>query len=260
MDQEEFRTITGGFLATPVEDLFYIYKNDKRLHWYHLLCSIEDFKLIWFTNLFKFYSLCRCHQKADNNCFTHEHVHAIVSCSVPLSTWKRRLIRHKIRLCKTTFKKILCGDHLCGIVRYICCEEGLNGARKDADGRLTRQHIHYERMVDVESWLHPRGKRCLSIRKLIEFKMKIKINVPLHDYLTCTCDRGLIGERKRKNANKKRRDFYNTPAGKLVKQRYKDKKEAKKEIIQKVLLLVEGKGDKAELRRENLESLLKSLL
>ena len=255
MEQSEYHKILSGFIAVPVEDIFKEYKQFTKLNWFHLLCSLEDFVLVLSCKEFKFYTLCRCHQAASDNTFTHEHIHAIISSEIQLLTWKRRLIRKKIRLTKTTFKRILCGDHLCGVIRYICCKDGQ--IKKGVDGLVRRPHIHYDRRVDVRAWLHQRGPYCCPIRKAIAVKMRKNVNEPLHDYKSCSCDRGFIGQQKRKEANRKRREFYNTEAGKLVKQRYKEKNDTKEKIIQQILDL--EVGHKSELRRQEMVRLLKML-
>jgi hypothetical protein len=258
MDHNEFLQILGGFSATPVENVFSEYKRDSLLHWYHLMCSIEDFTFIWSCQEFKFHSLCRCHQVADDQSIAHEHIHAIVSGRVLLATWKHRLWKKKIKLNRTTFKKIHCADHLCGVLRYICCKDGQKVGRRGADGLVLRPHSHYERRVDVRGWLHDtRGSICAKTRNFIESKMKLKTNEPLHDFETCTCDRGRRGIEKRIEANRKRRAFYDTEEGKRVKESYKRKKIAKEEVVHQLLKI--GKGIKADLLRKEMTRLLQLL-
>jgi hypothetical protein len=258
MLKHEFRQILGGFISTPVEDVFCEYKNDSQVKWYHLMCSIEDFTFIFCCKEFKFYSLCRCHQVADDGSIAHEHVHAVVSGRCMIDSWKKQLRRKKIKLNKTTFKKILCADHLCGVLRYICCKDGQKVGRRGADGLVLRPHTHYERIVDVRGWLHDsRGQICAWTRDDIEDKMRIKINLPLHDFETCECDRGRLGIEKRNEANRKRRAFYDTEEGKRVKESYKRKKIAKEEVVQQLLQI--GKGIKADLLRKEMARLLQLL-
>jgi hypothetical protein len=258
MNQNEFLQILGGFIATPVEDVFAEYKHDSQLKWYHLMCSIEDFTFIWSCKEFKFYTLCRCHQAADDGSVAHEHVHAVVSGPVLLATWKRRLWKKKIRLNKSTFKRIQCGDHLCGVLRYLCCKDGQKAGRRAADGLVLRPHTHYERRVDVRDWLHDtRGSICAKTRHHIETKMKLKTNTPLHNFETCICDRGRLGIEKRIEANRKRRAFYETEEGKRVKENYKRKKMAKDELVKQLLQI--GKGIKADLLRKEMTRLLQLL-
>jgi hypothetical protein len=254
MNKAEFLQLLGGFTPTPVEDVFNEYTIESQLKWYHLLCSIEDFTFIWGCKEFKFHSLCRCHQAAGDGTFVHEHVHAVISGRVLLESWKRQLRRKQIRLSKTTFKKILCGDHLAGVLRYICCRDGLKMARRGSDGLASIPHTHYERRVDKTSWIHSRGRFCAKIRNEIETKMKIKANFPLHYFETCKCDRGMLGIEKRREANRKRRAFYETEAGKLVKESYKRKKKLREEVIQGLQKL--GKGPQAELQRKEIERLI----
>jgi hypothetical protein len=254
MERREFIQLLDGFVAEPVEDVFYKYKNDPQLNWFHLLCSITDFNIIWSCKDFNFYSLCRCHQVTDEGSIVHEHVHAIISSRVLIQTWKQRLYRKKIKLEKTTFKKIICGDHLCGALRYITCKNGLK--YKSGKGIAAIPHTHYERRVDLKNWLHPRGKFCGQIRKEIETKMKLKSNLPLHDYESCKCDRGKVGINNRLEANRKRKEFYESEAGLDWQERRKKRKIEKGEIIEKLHTL---KSVKNESLRKELERLINLL-
>jgi hypothetical protein len=255
MLQREFREILGGFIATPVEDVFYDYKNGSKVQFYHLMCSIEDFTFIFSCKEFKFHSLCRCHQVADDGSIAHEHVHAVISGRILLDTWKKQLRRKGIKFNRTTFKKIICPDHLAGVLRYICCRDGQKVGRRGSDGLLMGPHTHYERIVDVRRWLHDsRGLICARIRDEIEVKMKLKLNLPLHDYETCQCANGRVGIENREEANRKRRAFYSTEEGKRVKESYKRKKLEKEKIVRRLLKI--GKGNKAQLKRKEIERLL----
>jgi hypothetical protein len=259
MKQDEFLQLLGGFIPTPVEDIFEEYKNESGLHWYHLMVSISDFNLLWSCKLFKFYSLCRCRQIADDSSISHEHVHCLISCRILLKSWKQSLWRKKIKLYKTTFKRIICGDHLCGILRYISCKDGQKIGRRGVDGLVLNPHTHYERRVDVIGWLHNvRGKNCVLARNNIEAKMKLKLNLPLHEFESCSCDRGKIGIEKRRESNRKRKAFYETDKGKEVKTRYKKKKLAKEVVINKLKEMGKG-GNKAELLRIEIARLIEML-
>ena len=143
-------------------------------------------------------------------------------------------------------------DVLCKIT---CCRDGQKAGRRGTDGLMMSPHTHYERRVDVRGWLHPRGRDCAGVRGEIERKMKIIAKVPLHDYESCSCDRGKIGEEKRKEANRKRKLFYESEAGKTMKEKYKKKKIAKEEIIKKISELFRGLN-KAELKRIGLNRLI----
>jgi hypothetical protein len=260
MDEREFLQILGGFSAIPVEDVFLEYKTDDKLEWRHLICSIADFNFIFSCKDFKFYSLCRCHLVADDGSSTHQHVHAVVSSRVSLGTWKQRLSRRNIKLQKSIFKRILCADHLAGVLRYLCCKVGQRNVRRrrGVDGLVAPPHTHYSRRVDVRSWLHnSRGRICSKVRDEIEVKMKLKLNSDLHDYDTCICDRGARGIERREEANRMRRAFYDTEQGKRVKESYKRKKMQKDVVIEELQKL--GKGPKAELKRAEIERLIKML-
>src|SRR6266478_3544587 len=73
MEQCEYHQILGGFIATPVEDIFKEYKTETKLTWFHLMCSVNDFIFILSCKEFKFYTLCRCHQVANDKSTAHEH-------------------------------------------------------------------------------------------------------------------------------------------------------------------------------------------
>ena len=124
MDRKDPIELVQGFKAAPVEDVFLDFKSKPNTQWFHLLGSDQDFPFIWTCGIFKFFTLCRCHQMQLDGTPTHHHVHALVSTDTPLSAWKQRLQRKKIRLYKTCFKPILCGDHMCGVLRYLCCSDG----------------------------------------------------------------------------------------------------------------------------------------
>jgi hypothetical protein len=256
MDRNKFLQLLNGFNAVPVEDVFCEYKNNPHLNWFHLMCSIHDFKFIFTSKDFKFYSLCRCHQVTHDGEIVHEHVHALISTKLILQTWKKRLYRKKIKLYKTTFKNVLCGDHVCGILRYLACKTGLKYKPGTRKGEIEIPHTHYGRMVDVKNWLHSRGKFCVRTRKDIETKMKLKINLQLHDYETCECPRGSVGINNRKEANRKRKEFFESEEGLDWKERRKKTETAKDEIIEKLYKI---KRVKNELLRKELERLINLL-
>ena len=79
----------------------------------------------------------------------------------------------------------------------------------------------------------------------------------LHDDEKCRCDRGAIGQKQRKEANEKRRAYYQTPAGIAMKKKYKEKADVKREILKHLGMIHVSK--KASLTHEKLEKLVKIL-
>ena len=75
---------------------------------------------------------------------------------------------------------------------------------------------------------------------------------------TCLCDYGKIGIEKKKAANKKRSDFYETERGKNIKKMYKNRAEDKKDIIEKLMKLQTG-NNLAEMEKETILNLLKRM-
>ena len=240
--------------------------NDKE--WYHLLGNINDVDFL--TNLpsLKFYSICRCHLIANDESTAHEHFHGLVHfIDDKKANLKRRLIRCGIKLNgKTTFKSIFCLDHVVGVLRYICCEDGQKLTRRDDDGLMGRPHTHYSRMVFDQKWLHPRGKYCGEIRNDISgriadcfatFPEKFLSKLELHDFEKCLCDRGKMGKEKKKMVNLKRREFYKTEKGLEVKERYRQKAACKRKLLEELSQIKLNK--KAELSRETIQKLLSYL-
>ena len=56
----------------------------------------------------------------------------------------------------------------------------------------------------------------------------------LHDVETCTCDRGNIGKKKKREANEKRRVFYKSEKGLEIKKKYKERVAMKKKLLKQL--------------------------
>ena len=69
---------------------------------------------------------------------------------------------------------------------------------------------------------------------------------------------GKQGETKKKAANQKRSDFYKTKRGQLMKNKYNDRANLKKDIINKVLNM-ECSSDLAEMEKESILNLLRRM-
>ena len=80
----------------------------------------------------------------------------------------------------------------------------------------------------------------------------------LHHHETCLCDYGMIGIEKKKAANKKRSDFYETERGKNIKKMYKNRAEDKKDLIERLMKLQTG-NNLAEMEKETILNLLKRM-
>ena len=260
-----FTEISQSLIKNGIKEMYHALVNEADIG---TLFKIPDLKIFW---------LCRCHHVADNESTSHEHHHALVQYENGQKhyNFKRRLQRAGTRLdSKTTFKKILCPDHMIGTLRYICCRDGQRATRRDADGLMGKPHTHYRRSVFDPSLLHKRNAKqvlgCADIRLGILRRIKCQLtqdwkneNVSghphyLHHHETCLCDNGKIGKQKKKEANKKRRDFYNTERGQEIRQAYKDMANMRKELIAKVLDLKTG-SNLAEMEKESILELLKRM-
>ena len=113
---------------------------------------------------------------------------------------------------------------------------------------------------------HERGKVCAEVRNEISENIASHLNLDekanwnphnLHNVETCTCDRGVIGKKKKEDANVKRRAFYKTEAGIAVKKEYKEKARIKRMILNQLAEL--NVSTKAHLQLETIENLVKQL-
>ena len=243
---------------------------------YHALVHEDDIvNLFNIPNLTIFWT-CRCHHVAEDCSSSHEHLHALVQYKKGTHrAYKDRMRRNGQRFhSKTTFKPIKCPDHAVGVLRYICCKDGQRTTRRNADGLMGAPHTHYRRSVNGKWLLHKRSEKqligCAGVRLGILMYIKknldeewLKENVSghphhLHHHETCLCDYGKIGIEKKKAANKKRRDFYETGAGKKMKEMYKNRAADRKDLIERVMNLQTG-NNLAEMEKETILNLLKRM-
>ena len=244
---------------------------------YHALVNEEDIQTLFTIPNLKIFWICRCHHVAKDDSTSHEHLHALVQYQNKKThrAFKDRLKKGGQKLHpKTTFKKILCPDHAVGVLRYISCRDGQRATRRNGDGLMGAPHTHYRRSIFERSLLHRRSAKqivgCKDIRLFILSGVRRKLtedwereNVSgsfhhLHHHKTCLCDFGEVGIAKKKAANKKRSDFYETETGKEIKKKYKDRAQDRKEIIKKVMDLKSG-SNLAELDKETIINLLKRM-
>ena len=237
--------------------------------WYHALIAIEDLPIVLSIPNLKLYAWCRCKLVADDGSEDHYHWHGLVHfTSGKLRSWRRQALRVGIRFAsrKNTFKKIKCLDHAVGVLRYLACKDGQKVGRRDGDGLVTHPHTHYARQPITDHHRHERGKVCADVRNEISENVASHLNLSLkpnwdphnlHNIVTCTCDRGQIGKKKKAEANEKRRAFYKTDAGIAVKKEYKEKARIKRMILTQLAELNVSK--KAHLQLETIENLVKQL-
>ena len=244
---------------------------------YHALVNEDDIQTLFTIPNLKIFWICRCHHVAKDDSTSHEHLHALVQYQNNKThrAFKDRLKRGGLKLHpKTTFKKILCPDHAVGVLRYISCRDGQRATRRNGDGLMGAPHTHYRRSIFERSLLHKRNAKqivgCKSIRLCILSGVSKKLTVDwerenvsgsyhhLHHHKTCLCEFGEVGKEKKRAANKKRSDFYETETGKEIKKKYKDRAQDRKEIIKKVMDLKSG-SNLAELDKETIINLLKRM-
>lgn len=241
----------------------------KEDEWYHAIIAIEDLPIVLAIPNLKIYSWCRCKLVADNGSEAHLHWHGLVHfMKSKLRCWKTQSRRCGIRFrsSKNTFRKIKCLDHAVGVLRYLTCEDGQKVGRRDGDGLVTHPHTHYNRQPIDENHRHKRGKRCPQIRDEISEGIAMHIDLEnrptwdmhnLHNSATCLCARGDMGKAKRVVANEKRRAFYKTDAGLVMKKKYNEKAKVKKMILNQLTEINVSK--KAELSLERIANLIKQL-
>ena len=214
--------------------------------WYHAIISLEDLSIILAIPNLKVYAWCRCKLVAPDKSESHLHWHGLVHFSSgKLASWKQKAWRHKIQFSskKNTFKRINCLDHVVGVLRYVACSDGQHSLRRGSDGLFSGPHTHYDRRPISDYHKHKRGKECSVIRNWISTKIAKHINLgeksnwnayDLHDVERCSCDRGNIGKKKRKEANEKRRAFYKSERGLEIKKKYKERIEMKKKLLKQL--------------------------
>jgi len=119
--------------------------------------------------------------------------------------WQRKFIKNL----KYKTKKIICGDHLVGVYRYLGCSRG--GERNAKKKQLA--HIHFNRHVAPEFVKHSRGFACKDVRQFIVEQMFPSGRIPDHNPDTCTCKNGKQSVRKYRERRSVNSEFYKTPVG-----------------------------------------------
>ena len=269
-DNEAYKTLLRTMQLKPLTYKEIANDWETRLdEWYHALIAIEDLPIVLAIPNFKVYAWCRCKLVADDGSEDHYHWHGLVHFpSGKLKSWRRQALRVGIKFIskKNTFKKIKCLDHAVGVLRYLACKDGQRVGRRDNDGLVTHPHTHYARQPITECHRHERGKICAEVRNEISENIASHLNLDekpnwnprnLHNVETCTCDRGVIGKKKKEEANVKRRAFYKTEAGIAIKKEYKEKARIKRMILNQLAEL--NVSTKAHLQLETIENLVKQL-
>ena len=217
-------------------------RNDE---WYHALISMDDLRTVLTIPNLKVYAWCRCKLIDQDGSESHHHWHGLVHFSSgKLSSWKVKAWRHnyKFHSKKITFKKIIYLDHAVGVLRYLACSHG-QCLKRGSDGLLSVRHTHYARQPISEHHRHKKGSSCIVIRDWISAKVSSHLNLHekpnwnalnLHDVENCTCDRGNIGKRKKREANEKRRVFYKSKKGIAIKKMYKERVAMKKKLLKQL--------------------------
>ena len=261
-----YEEVAESLMKNGVREMYHAMVNELDIG---TMLNIPNLKIFW---------ICRCHHVAtDKSSTSHEHLHALVQYQNKKThqAFKQRLKRAGKRLDKkTTFKKIICPDHMIGTLRYISCGDGQRATRRNADGLMGAPHTHYKRSIFDNCLLHKRNNKkilgCAGIRLAILRGVRNKLTAKwksdnvsghhhhLHHHETCVCDFGLIGKEKKEAANEKRREFYNTERGQEIKNKYKDRAQKRREIIEKIMMLQTG-YNLAEMEKESLLNLLKRM-
>ena len=239
-DNQTYKKLVADLGMKPLtyKDVAGDWESNPR-EWYHAMISIENLPIVLAIPEMQIHSWCRCKLVANDGSESHFHWHALVHFPArKFQSWKRQAYRTNVRFAssKNTFKKIICLDHAVGVLRYLTCEDGKSNGKRDSDGHLARPHTHYSRQPIDGYHRHKRGKLCLDVRNEISEKIASHLNLDgkehwnshnLHNIVTCTCDRGEIGKKRRAAANEKRRAFYKTDAGIDVRRKYRENAQTK---------------------------------
>ena len=279
LDKSAYYQLLNGVKWEPAsfKDIAYCLMKNGVNQMYHAIVNENDIPFLFSIPNLNIFWCCRCHLVAKDESTAHEHLHALVQYQKGTHVaLKKKMQRVKQRFDpKTTFKLIKCADHAVGVLRYICCEDGQNQKRRDADGLSTKPHTHYSRSVYDSTMLHSRnGKQdggCAYWRIEITGKLYKELSdkwldenvsgdgeYKLHHQETCRCETGEIGKQEKVAANQKRREFYKTPEGIAKKEHYAEKASKKHQLIP---LLMEYKSSKnqAELTKESIAKLMELL-
>ena len=280
MDQQTYQNFLNGigWESSNYQDIAKCLMEKGTKEMYHAIVHQDDIQHLFIIPNLKIFWCCRCHLVARDGSTAHEHLHALVQYQIGThQAYKKRMQRSKIRFAsKTTFKPILCPDHAVGVLRYICCEDGqTKNKRRDADGLTCKPHTHYSRSVYETHLLHSRNAKqiggCRYIRtEITENLWKhlsdewLNKNVSgdgeyaLHHHEDCFCENGEKGKQKKKAANKKRKEFYETEKGMDIKKKYSEKAKQKNKLIEELRRMKNCKTQ-AELSKETIAKLLNML-
>ena len=243
--------------------------EENGTEWYHVMVAIEDLPIVLAIPNFNIYAWCRCKVVADDGSEGHFHWHGLVHFTKgKRESWRRKAYRVGIKFSsrKNTFKKILCLDHVVGVLRYITCGDGQKTGRRDDDGLVSHPHTHYARQPIDQRHIHARGKRCAQVRNEISEGIALFMDLSnkpnwsiheLHDNEMCLCERGKKGKAKKAAANEKRRAYYKTEAGIATKKLYREKVALKRQLLNQLAMLNVSK--KAVLCHETIEKMAKLL-
>ena len=257
-----FLEIADGLMANGVREMYHAIVEEKDIV---TLFSIPNLKIYW---------CCRCHHVGEDGSSAHEHLHALVhfDAGATLGAYRQRLKRAGTRLhAKTTFKKIICADHMIGILGYICCEDGQRTTKPDADGLMGSPHTHYAHCVFEKSLIHKRNVKevhgCADIRLSISQSVKSQLSddwknenisgnlLYIHHHDSCLCDNGVIRKQKKLEANSKRREFFISPHGQHIVKKCKEKSMKRRELFKLISSLKENKN--SDLTKETIDKLMK---
>ena len=276
--QEYYNLLNGiGWEPASFEKISKSLMNNGVKQMYHALVHEDDINLLFNIPNLEIFWGCRCHIVGEDGSTAHEHFHALVQYRKGTHVaFKKKLQRAKKQQfhSNTTFKKILCPDHAVGVLRYITCRDGQRATRRDGDGLMGSPHTHYRRSVFGRHLLHRRNVKqilgCKDIRVAIMTQIRKHLSkewetkyvsghyLYLHHHKTCLCDFGKIGKAKKKAANEKRREFYKTERGEMVKNRYKEIAKTRDTLIETLMAHKPG-TNLAEMEKETILKLLRRM-
>lgn len=181
--------------------------------WYNVRIEEEDISTLAELENLKWYSFCRCHIEGEDGSTSREHIHALVRFKgrPTLMEFRKALQKTPDRLQRSTiFRKVMCLDHAVGVLHYMCCDRG----RKPHYGGSV--HLHYSRSVFDDNLLHNRSQyKCKKVREKISREAasgvsninNYKSQDELHDFESCSCNRGRNSKDEKGIAGKKRKSM-----------------------------------------------------
>ena len=256
-----FLEIADGLMTNGVREM------------YHAIVEENDIVTLFTMSNCKIYWCCRCHHVAEDGSTAHEHLHALVhfDAGATLGAYRQRLKQLGTRLhAKTTFKKIICADHMIGTLGYICCGDGKRATKCYADGLMGSPHTHYDHCVFEKSLIHKRNVKevdgCADIRLSISKSIESQLSddwknanisgnlLYLHHHDSCLCDNGVTRKQKKSEANTKRRAFFNSTHGQQIIKKCKEKSNKRRELFKILSSLRVGKN--TDLTKETIDKLM----